>query len=406
MRKATSGHGVSVPSCRIDDGFTFAVVGDLIGPGRPEMPLMRPGFMAVCELLKGADVTYANQEGSIFNIDAFAGYRAAENGGGYPLSSPEVAADILAMGIDVVSKANNHATDWGTAGLIATLAHLDAAGVRHCGAGESRAAARAPAYIETPKGRVAVLSAATTFTQMSEAGNADGETRSRPGISVIRTTRAIELPSAQFEEIRNIAGSLFRADPSAFDVHSEIQFQYAGDIYRMRSDDGPARLVYEPSALDIQEVRKSVRFARQTADFVAFTIHAHESESADYTDRRPPQFLRELLTQLIHDGVDLVAVTGPHELRGVEVVSGKPIFYGLGSFFLEMEGGRGPTADDARANNIDPLELTNGEYIYSRYKLPDDWYDSIAAVVEMASGVMNRIASVEFSVGDIVPVSP
>ena len=49
----------------------------------------------------------------------------------------------------MVSKANNHATDWGTEGLTATLGWLAVAGVTTGGAGPGLDAARAPAYRDT-----------------------------------------------------------------------------------------------------------------------------------------------------------------------------------------------------------------------------------------------------------------
>jgi Bacterial capsule synthesis protein PGA_cap len=62
--------------------------------------------------------------------------------------APPEAAELLAgWGVDCVSLANNHALDFGPDALLDTLAHLDAAGVAHVGAGPDPAAARAPARV-------------------------------------------------------------------------------------------------------------------------------------------------------------------------------------------------------------------------------------------------------------------
>jgi len=54
----------------------------------------------------------------------------------YAFQAPPVAAKTLAWaGFDVMNLANNHANDYGAAGLAGTVAHLDAAGLRHTGAG-------------------------------------------------------------------------------------------------------------------------------------------------------------------------------------------------------------------------------------------------------------------------------
>jgi poly-gamma-glutamate capsule biosynthesis protein CapA/YwtB (metallophosphatase superfamily) len=62
--------------------------------------------------------------------------------------APPQAAELLAAwGVDCVSLANNHALDYGRDALLDTLAHLDAVGVAHVGAGPDADAARAPARV-------------------------------------------------------------------------------------------------------------------------------------------------------------------------------------------------------------------------------------------------------------------
>jgi len=54
----------------------------------------------------------------------------------YAFQAPPVAAKTLAWaGFDVMNLANNHANDYGAAGLAETTGHLDAAGVGHTGVG-------------------------------------------------------------------------------------------------------------------------------------------------------------------------------------------------------------------------------------------------------------------------------
>ena len=147
---------------QVPDGFTFAAGGDMIGPYH-DLNLADPGFAKVTSLFRGADLGFANQEGSIFDLKTYKGFPAAENGGGYPLQPAAFARTIKAMGISLVSKANNHATDWGTEGLAATLGWLAAAGVTQGGAGEGLEAARAPVYLDTVKGRAGLVDTASTF---------------------------------------------------------------------------------------------------------------------------------------------------------------------------------------------------------------------------------------------------
>jgi hypothetical protein len=186
----------SIPST-IGDGFTFAATGDLIGPGRPMLQLPNTGLDSVAKILRGADIAFGNQEGSIFNLDNFKGYPAAENGGGYPLYVPAVAADLKNMGIKMLSKANNHATDWGQEGLAETERMLDQAGIIHAGSGRNLEVARAASFMETAKGRIALVATASTFTPSSMAGSADGDFPARPGISFLRTRRVTLVTASQ-----------------------------------------------------------------------------------------------------------------------------------------------------------------------------------------------------------------
>jgi len=82
---------------------------------------------------------------------------------------PEVAKDLKTMGVTIVSRANNHATDWGTQGLEATLALLKASNIVQAGSGLSLAEARAPGYVETRLGKAALVDVASTFPPMSAA---------------------------------------------------------------------------------------------------------------------------------------------------------------------------------------------------------------------------------------------
>jgi poly-gamma-glutamate capsule biosynthesis protein CapA/YwtB (metallophosphatase superfamily) len=372
-------------ACSIDDGFTFAAVGDMIGPVRPVMPLARPSFTPIAALLQRADIGFANHEGSVFDVDTFSGYRAAENGGGYPVSDLATADDLKAMGLDVVTKANNHATDWGTEGLLASGRALDDAGVAYAGGGASKAAARAPAFIETAKGRVAVISTATTFTPMSEAGNGDGEIGARPGISVLKLKTVTKLVEADMDVIRRAADlqGLGRSlDSRAYGNASEVML--GSEFFRVADTAG---LHYEMNRLDHIELLHSIKAAKQVADLVVFSIHGHESESGDGTDRRPADFMTTLYRQAVDTGADLCITTGPHVVRGIEIYKGKPLLYGLGSFFLELEAGRGPTVDGARAMGVDPFQLTKSEFTHKRIgKLDTSWFDSVVAVTEFRGG--------------------
>src|SRR5262249_20057744 len=151
------------------------------------------------------DAASGNNEGAIFDLETFKGYPAAQNGGGNPLSPLAVAQDLQAMGFDFLSKANNHATHHGLEGLKATEDAIPGAGLKSAGSGPNRFRARAPAFLETPRGRVSFVSTATTFNPASPAGMALADMPDRPGISVIRTQRFNVVTATEMEKLREIA---------------------------------------------------------------------------------------------------------------------------------------------------------------------------------------------------------
>lgn len=102
----------------------------------------------------------ANVEGSAFDKATFSGYTGAENGGGYPLHSLPAVRAFRALGFNLLSCANTHASDYGIDGFLATRQTLIAIGFAVAGCGRSLDEARAPAFFDTPRGRVALAAAA------------------------------------------------------------------------------------------------------------------------------------------------------------------------------------------------------------------------------------------------------
>lgn len=134
---------------------TIGLVGDLMfardvvtlmeehGPGYP--------FERVTRLFRGVDVLIGNLEGAFTNR----GVRANKY---YTFRAPPALAPTLReAGFDAVSLANNHALDFGPAGLIDTREALDALGVAHFGAGGDATEAARPLVLEASGFRLALL---------------------------------------------------------------------------------------------------------------------------------------------------------------------------------------------------------------------------------------------------------
>src|SRR5579864_3457853 len=86
---------------KITEPFTFAAVGDII-VRRPVGQLDDAGFQALTKVMRAADSTYANMEGPIIDA-ADPTYHGPPAG-----ASKTIIDDLRAMGIRVMTTANNH----------------------------------------------------------------------------------------------------------------------------------------------------------------------------------------------------------------------------------------------------------------------------------------------------------
>lgn len=105
------------------DGVRLALVGDVF-LGREARWDLAPD---VAEILAGADLVVANQEGPI------------------SVCATPVAASVLrGWGVDVATLANNHMFDFGLEGFEQTCRTLDDVGIQYLGAGHDLAEAMTP----------------------------------------------------------------------------------------------------------------------------------------------------------------------------------------------------------------------------------------------------------------------
>ena len=99
---------------------------------------------------------------------------------------PEFIKDLQWLGFNIVACANNHAHDFSENGVLTNIRYLDEARMFHAGTGRNLAEATAPAYMDTPKGRVALISATTSGQPNMRAGEQRRDVKGRPGTNFIR----------------------------------------------------------------------------------------------------------------------------------------------------------------------------------------------------------------------------
>jgi poly-gamma-glutamate synthesis protein (capsule biosynthesis protein) len=187
----------------VPDGFAVSAAGDLI-ISRPLSQYAKrlEAFGSLVGILQRSDVAYGNLETTIFDPRSFKGSPYSWDGDWTVSALPAVAGDLRQMGFGMVSRANNHALDWGIEGMQETGRWLDQAGIVHAGAGDTHGAARAPQYLEAPRARVALVSLASTFRPTSESLPASGLAPGRPGVSGLRLAEVLQVPPAALRALQ------------------------------------------------------------------------------------------------------------------------------------------------------------------------------------------------------------
>jgi len=377
--------------CRlVFDEISFLLAGDAFQSRRlsvfGEMEDVAPLF----DRVKAADVSFVNLE---ITIHGFEGYPVGgEKRDAYGQADPGVARDLRQMGFDMVSFANNHAMDYSAGGLEATARHLDEAGIVHAGAGMDLAEAREPAYLETPKGTVALV-AATTWGHGS-AGHSRRGVRGRPGVNPLRLRPVHHLSAEDWERLKSLARSLGLLPED----HDEgFEFPVRGQRF-VPGDETHRELVPDP--LDLEGNLKAVGDARRLGDWVVFSLHDHNSSLRAPEGYRknqiPTRAVEEFAHKVIDAGADLYVGHGPHVLRGVEIHEGRPIFYSLGNWVFQSTLTRRQPSDLFERWGLGAEDSTADLYVRreeppSRFFKDPAYWESVVAEVQFEKGEITEI---------------
>ncbi|HHU39667.1 MAG TPA: hypothetical protein GXZ45_10360 [Propionibacterium sp.] len=181
-----------------DDPVTIAFAGDVHFEKQLAAVAEDPdGLASLSPYLSAADVTVVNLETAVTD----GGKRLA--GKQFTFAAPPSALTTLAnAGVDAVSLANNHAVDFGKAGLEQTLAAREGAPLAMVGIGADEAEAFAPAVFEVDGVSVAVLAA----TQLREHTTVYfSATPEKPGVASMedpaRLLTAVHDAAAQYDVV-------------------------------------------------------------------------------------------------------------------------------------------------------------------------------------------------------------
>jgi len=255
---------------------------------------------------------------------------------------------LTAIGLNLIAFANNHTGDFGPQGVVDTIEACEARGVLPSGIGRSLEEARAARFLDTPKGRIGIVSAGSTRAAEFAASPPGNGIAARPGMNPLRWGRAYVLPDAQFRQLQEIEALLGIADSRREVLRVEVvkdpgpdRFGFGsffeGSLQIERGERAHVR--YFANERDQTAILENVRDAANRADCVLASLHCHEGTDENWYSERAAPFVEDFARKAIEAGAHAFVGHGPHMLRGIEFHQGRPIFYSLGSLLMEFEAG-------------------------------------------------------------------
>lgn len=330
----------------------LAAVGDVF-VDRPDPDTALEGIRP---LLRAADVAFGNFEGVMTDR------HPVVPGASLAAVVPETNAAAM-TGFDVMSLANNHAMDAGYRGLLDTVRALAGYGVGSVGAGANLTEALSPLIIERSPARLAVLAVAAVLQHGAQA---------RPGAPGVAPLRADDC--------------------------------YLPPYPGVGCPGVPPRVISILNEDDWDSLATAIGQAKAAGNLVVVSVH--------WGDHTRPWVLTDherLCAELIADaGADVILGHHQHILRGMDHISGVPVWYGLGHAAFDQAR----LADEFAAYGFDvtsksssQLERVFGEYgIFPRPEHPSFPFHllarrTIVAVVELEAGGVRRCGAVPCLIG-------
>jgi poly-gamma-glutamate synthesis protein (capsule biosynthesis protein) len=319
---------------KVTGSFTVAAVGDIL----MHDPVAHMADQKLLQILRDADVAMGNMESTIIDKPSF---DAAWQGN---FVGKEGAADVKAMGFDIMTHANNHTFDLGEDGMRSTSAMLREVGIVPAGVGKHLADARLPKFLQTPNGRVGVIGLVSS-SGVGGGGGAMatyrvGDMGGKPGVNALRLTTYNVVTPDQLKQLQAIRESVYARRNEV--LNPVVLKQDPPDRVQMfetwfKAGPHPGNYDYEMNRGDLRDILRNVRNGKRYGDFIIVTIHSHENQFAFQQfslDNHTPQFLIDFARQCIDNGADMFVGHGVHTIRGMEIYKGKPIFYGVSNFLI------------------------------------------------------------------------
>ncbi len=409
--------------------ISITVAGDAMITRRMQ-PFKEERFLKLVDILRAADVTLINAEMLFHDWEMSWQIKDSIS---FQASDPENLTELKWMGIDAVSTANNHSYDYSEAGFLATLRNIKAKGVLQAGGGRNLGEARAPAYVDSARGRVAFMAAASSYSEDARAGLGRSDFQGTPGINALRHNTAHTIREEHFgalrelkqemgiEEQEEVARRFQPQNVVEYDKNTEVRFLrekfLLGEEYRLST---------ACNKEDLASIGNWIRGAKKYAEWAVYSIHCHDAGSSEEVEglprewgethggvsrTSPADYLKEFAHWTIDQGVNLFFAHGPHFLKGIEIYQGKPIFYSLGNFIFQNDAVQWIPEPGYRGQKLGD-DHTPGDWGWGRsgggeFGFPSDpvFYRSAVAVCDYVKGELKevRLHPIDLGFGRPIP---
>ena len=262
---------------------------------------------------------------------------AAWSGGTWSSMDPSVLPDFYAFGFNGCGCANNHSLDFSQDALFMTMKTFREKGMPFAGIGENLQDATKAAFVDTPNGRVAFLSLSAAFHPDALAGWKTSRSPGRPGLNGLRWSETYLVTEKQMEWVKEIASETGINGNRELDIRTGFTPPDAPGTFQMgklafRTAKNPGR-TSACNANDMKRILEAIRAAKREADVVVVLPHSHTMRHKDVEE--PAPYFEEFCRAAVDAGADAVVGGGTHQLKGIEIRNGKPIFYSLGDFVFQ-----------------------------------------------------------------------
>ena len=314
-----------------DKDISISAVGDLLITNKVSF-FKDSRFTQLVDILRNADCTYGNCETTFFKPeDGFPAYKDMDpNVFCYPWGADE----IKRLGIDLVSLANNHIMDFAFEGMFATIHHLERVGIDYAGAGRDLNLAARPGYFESEAGRVSLVSFSSWLPEKNHQASLPSHyMKGKPGLNPLNMDTELQLDPELFAMIKKFRDSLLKKmgipEPEPKDGKEITTLQMMDNKY-VKGD--KIEISISPNKKDLERIEESIKIAKRNSRIVIVSQHEH---MGSYPESKPMKAQEEFARSCIDAGADMYVCTGPHQLWGIEIYKGKPIFYSIGNFFFQ-----------------------------------------------------------------------